>query len=84
MLRREPEVEVPADGEVRPERQVLKDDGEPALLRWPEDPAVRADDTAVQPDEAAIGRDQAEDDEGPRMATTSAVSIDSETSESMS
>src|SRR5712692_2275982 len=62
MLGGKSERQVAADGEMRPERQVLKDDGEAALLHRPQYPAIRADDFSVQPDEAAIGREKTEDD----------------------
>ena len=58
--RRESERQIPLDGEMRPQRQVLEHHREIPLLGRPQDPAAGAHHLAAQPDRSASGRDEAE------------------------
>src|SRR5215469_7627966 len=44
-------IEVPGDGQVRPEREVLKDHRQPTFFRRSEDPPVRTDWLTADPDD---------------------------------
>src|SRR5262250_3158231 len=59
--RRQAELEVARDGQVRPEREILEDHRQAALLGWAENPSIGADGDTLDADDAARRSNEPQD-----------------------